>query len=114
MRDTQRDTSAGSSSDHDQAKARYRGSLAVELRMRGLKYGERADVAVDAYRVDRYLQAEATHARSWPPALAGDPRALARCLRAMDERSDLVELADACALLDERNPRPVAQERCNR
>jgi len=103
---------------HDRAKARYRGAQPVELRMQGLKYDElaeilgythrsaarkavmrtikeRADVAVDAYRVDRYLQAEATHARSWPSALAGDPRALARCLRAMDERSDLLGLADA-------------------
>jgi hypothetical protein len=93
----------------DVAKARFRGALAVELRMQGCTYdelaeilgythrsaarkavmrtiAERAHVAVDVYKVQRYMAAEELHQRSWPAALRGDARALARCLNAMGER----------------------------
>ena len=99
----------------DMAKARYRGALAVELRMQGCTYDElaeilgythrsaarkavmrtikeRADIAVDVYRVERYWAAERTHQQSWPAALRGDARALARCLRSFDERVFLAGL----------------------
>ncbi len=92
--------------------ARFRGALAVELRMQGMTFDElaevlgythrsaarkavlrtikeRADVAVDVYRVQRYLEMEDIHKKSWPAALRGDPRALARCLRAMSERASI-------------------------
>ena len=105
---------------NDQAKARYRGALAVELRMQGYTYDElaeilgythrsaarkavmrtikeRANVAVDAFRVHRYLEIEDVHRRSLPAALKGDPRALARCLRASDERTELFGLSRADA-----------------
>lgn len=97
---------------HDQAIAKFRGALAVELRAQGLTYSEiaealdyrhrsaarkaamrtireRADVAVDVYRVHRYLDLEDIGQKSFPAALKGDPRALARCLRAAQDRLDL-------------------------
>lgn len=100
---------------YDSAAARYRGVLAVELRMEGWTYDElaqllgythrsaarkavmrtikeRADVVVDAYRLQRYLESELVHRRSWSMALKGDAKALARCLRAAKERATLVGL----------------------
>lgn len=101
---------------HDPAVARFRGALAVELRVQGLTYSEiaetldyrhrssarkaalrtireRADVAVDVYRVHRYLDLEDIGQRSFPAALRGEARALARCLRAAQERIDLLGIA---------------------
>jgi hypothetical protein len=97
---------------HDQAVAKLRGALAVELRAQGLTYSEiaetldyrhrssarkaalrtireRADLAVDVYRVNRYFDLEDIGQRSFPAALKGDARALARCLRAAQERVEL-------------------------
>lgn len=94
---------------HDMALARYRGSVAVELRMQGMTYQElaealgythrsaarkavmrtikeRADMAVDAYRVQRFLELEERHRRSWVDALRGRPHAIKKCLKAADER----------------------------
>lgn len=84
----------------------------MELRMRGYTYDEladtlgyqhrssarkavmrtvkeRADLAVDLYRVHRYLVCEDILRRDFPLALRGDARALARCLRASGERMEL-------------------------
>jgi len=97
---------------HDPAIAQFRGALAVELRAQGMTYAdiadalhyghrsaarkatmrtirERAGTAVDVYRVQRYLDLEDVTRRSVPPALRGDARALARCLRASRERVNL-------------------------
>jgi len=97
---------------HDPAIAQFRGALAVELRAQGLTYAdiadvlqyrhrssarkatmrtirERADMAVDVYRVQKYLRLEDDTRGSLPPALRGDARALARCLRASRERVNL-------------------------
>ena len=99
----------------DMAKARFRGALGVELRMQGCTYDElavileyshrsaarkavmrtikeRSDMAVDAYRVQRFLATEDTLGKSLPAALKGEPRALARCLRCIDERAMLFRI----------------------
>lgn len=63
-------------------------SSARKAVMRTIK--ERSDLAVDLYRVNRYLACEDIHRRDYPLALRGDARALARCLRASGERVSLV------------------------
>lgn len=105
---------------HDAAMARFRSALAVELRADGMTYAdvaatlgythrsaarkavmralaERTGIAVDLYRISRLLDLEDTHERNFRPALAGDARALARCLRASSERIDLLGLNHADA-----------------
>ena len=97
------------------ATARFRAALAVELRVQGFTYeelaqtlgyshrsaarkavmralAERVGVAVDLYRVQRYLDLEEATERSMPLALTGDTRALARCLRSSSERIELFGL----------------------
>ena len=94
---------------HDMALARYRGAVAVQLRLEGHTYEElaatlgythrsaarkavmrtikaRADMVVDAYRVHRYLELEEQHNRAWVDALSGRPQATKSCLKAADER----------------------------
>lgn len=98
---------------HDLALARYRGAIAVQLRLEGMTYQElaevlgythrsaarkavmrtiqeRADMVVDAYRVQRYLELEDWHRRSWVDALRGRPKAINTCLKAADERTWLL------------------------
>lgn len=98
---------------HDLALARYRGAVAVQLRLEGMTYQElaealgythrsaarkavmrtiqeRADMVVDAYRVQRYLELEERHRRSWVDALRGRPKAISACLKAADERTWLL------------------------
>ncbi len=81
---------------HDPATARFRGALAVELRVQGMTYAEiadtlhyrhrsaarkaamrtireRADMAVDAYRVLRYLDLEDVQNASTVPVDAARP-----------------------------------------
>ena len=65
-------------------------SAARKAVMRTIK--ERSDMAVDAYRVQRYLATEDTLGKSLPAALKGEPRALARCLRCIDERAMLFRI----------------------
>jgi len=94
---------------HDLALARYRGAVAVQLRLEGMTYQElaetlgyshrsaarkavmrtikeRADMAVDAYRVQRFLDLEESHRRAWIEAIRGHPGAITRCLKVSDER----------------------------
>ena len=54
---------------------------------------ERSDMAVDAFKVMRFLELEERHRKSWVEALKGHPRALDRCLKAADERVALQGLA---------------------
>lgn len=98
---------------YDTAMARFRGVLAVELRAEGYSYDDlaeilgythrsaarkavmrtlasRTDIAVHSYLVNRLLALDQDHRRSWVPALNGDSRALARCLRVGQERINLL------------------------
>ena len=93
----------------DMALARYRGAVGVQLRLEGYTYQqlaetlgyshrsaarkavmrtiqERADMVVDAYRVQRFLELEDRHRQSWVDALRGRSIAIKRCLDAADER----------------------------
>ena len=96
----------------DAALARYRGAVAVQLRLEGLTYQElaealgyshrsaarkavfrtikeRADMAIDAFKVMKYLELEERHRRSWVDALSGKAGALDACLKTADERVSL-------------------------
>lgn len=100
---------------HDRALARYRGAVGLELRLRGLTYAaiaeivgyhdksgarkavhrcisERAGMAFDAYRVQRFLELEDIHRKRWADAIAGRPAAAKRLLDAADERLTLMGL----------------------
>jgi len=65
-------------------QVRWHRSAARKATLRTIK--ERADVAVDMYRITHLLDFEDAHARNYGPALTGVARALACCVRAMDER----------------------------
>jgi len=93
----------------DPALARYRGAVAVQLRLEGHTYEElavtlgythrsaarkavmrtikeRADMVVDAHRVMRWMELEELHRRSWVDAIRGRTWAVNAYLRAADER----------------------------
>lgn len=101
----------------DKALSAYREVVAMELRTSGHSYQDIADIvgfsdrsgawravqralkkkvvtAVDRYRMLRFAQAEAEHRQAWPAAQLGDFRAIDRCLRSLDERMSLMDLAD--------------------
>jgi len=94
---------------YDKAIAKYRAALGLELRIRGWTYAEiaeeigyfdksgarkaihrlidqRASMAFEAYRVQRFLNLEDQQRRSWAQALKGNHDALMSCLRFADER----------------------------
>lgn len=98
---------------HDKALARYRGAVGLELRLRGWSYSdiaeavgyydksgarkavhrcitERAAMAFDAFRVQRFLELEDIHRKGWFDAIEGHPRATKRILAAADERLSLM------------------------
>jgi hypothetical protein len=100
---------------HDKALARYRGAVGLELRLRGWSYSdiaeavgyfdksgarkavhrcitERAAMAFDAFRVQRFLELEDIHRRGWADAIGGHPAATKRLLDAADERLSLMGL----------------------
>lgn len=100
---------------YDRARARYRGAVGLELRLRGLTYAaiaeivgyhdksgarkavhrcisERAAMAFDAYRVQRFLELEDLHRKGWADAIAGRPAATKKLLNAADERLTLMGL----------------------
>lgn len=98
----------------DKAVSAYREVTAMELRTSGHSYQDIADIlefadrsgawravqralakkrvtAVDRYRMLRYAEAESEHRAAWAAAMAGDFRAVDRCLRAMNERVKLMD-----------------------
>ena len=101
---------------HDKALARYRGAVGLELRLRGMTYAdiaevvgyydksgarkavhrcitERAAMAFDAYRVERFLELEDIQRKGWADALQGQPAATRRLLAASDERLTLMGMS---------------------
>ncbi len=97
---------------YDKALAKYRAAVGLELRLRGMTYAqiaetvgfydksgarkaihrlidERASMAFEAYRVQRFLDLEDQQRRSWTKALSGDRKALEKCLGAAEERMAL-------------------------
>ena len=100
----------------DTALARYRGAVAVQLRLEGYTYeelaqtlgythrsaarkavmrtiDERAHMAVDAFRVMRYLELDDLQRRSWASALKGNHTSIKRCMNAGSERLRLHGIA---------------------
>jgi len=101
----------------DRARAKHRAAAATELRLAGVDYDSIAEQLGYANRsgawkaVQRCLSARMVRnadelrdqglldlallqERSWPAAMAGDPRAVDRCLRALDQRARLLGLYD--------------------
>jgi hypothetical protein len=94
---------------YDKALAKYRAAVGLELRLRGMTYAEiaetvgfydksgarksirrlidqRASMAFEAYRVQRFLDLEDKQRQSWVQALNGNHEAFTACLKAADER----------------------------
>jgi hypothetical protein len=101
---------------YDKTLAMYRAAVGLELRLRGMTYAQiaetvgfydksgarksirrlinqRASMAFEAYRVQRFLDLEDQQRQSWTQALNGNQDALKSCLTAADERVALNGLA---------------------